>query len=319
MERSPGGGNELRSGIVAIFLTYTVWGLQPLYWRALSGVPLLQILAHRILWSLPILLGFVALTGRWKALGSALRDGRSLARIGLCACLIGSNWLLNIWAPLSGQVVEASLGQYTTPIVVVAIGIVVLRERPGPQAMVALVLACVGVAVFALGLGRLPLIAVLLVLTFALYTFLKKTSCVDSVAGVTAEMLALSPFAFVYLVVMEFAGTGAAGKADPGGWLLLGSTGLFTAAPLALFSYGVRRIDLSKLGFIQYYAPSLNLLIGVFAFGEPFSRAHLRGFPFIWAAVLAMLAGGPVSARLGRRSAARGGGPADDGRRSENR
>lgn len=282
-------------GLLSSIFAYTVWGIQPLYWGLFRGYPLMTILAYRITWAALLLFIVVSSTGRAPRLRVLLRSRRSLVQTFLCALLIAANWLLNIYAAQSGQVVEASLGQYITPIFVICLGIFILKEPFRPLEVIALGLAVVGVAYLAIQLGRVPLVAVFLVLSFAAYTFLKKRFGIDPLISVTAETILLSPFAAAYLiyqgVISVMGGTGAAEAyallrtpVIPN-LLLTASTGAFTAIPLALFAFGVQQIDLSKIGFIQYYAPSLSLLIGVFLLGEPFTTAHRITFLCIWTAI----------------------------------
>ena len=283
-------------GLLSSLFAYTVWGIQPLYWGLFSGYPLMTILAYRILWAASLLFIVVSMKGDISRLRHLLRSRRSLVRVLICAVLIAANWLLNIFAAQSGQVVEASLGQYITPIFVICLGIFILKEPFRPLEVIALFLAVAGVAYLALQLGRVPLVAVFLVLSFAAYTFLKKRFGIDPLIGVTAETILLSPIAAAYLMYQGLLGGGVSGTGAAVAYtllqtpiipnlLLIVSTGAFTAVPLALFAFGVQQIDLSKIGFIQYYAPSLSLLIGVFLLGEPFTRAHQITFLCIWGAI----------------------------------
>ncbi len=277
------------SGMACLLLTYTVWGLQPLYWKALRDIPLMQVLSHRILWSLVLLLAWLAFVRRLPALWQVVLSGKYRWRIVACALLIGSNWLLNVYAPYHDMVVEASMGQYLTPIVVIIMGIVILKERVRPYEIVALAVALSGVAFITFGAGEVPVIALLLVATFAAYIYFKKTSRIDDILGITAEMLVLAPLALGYVAFVEFNGEGVLRGADTSRILVLLSTAFITAIPLALFSYGVRRVNLSRLGFIQYYSPSLSLLVAVFAFGEPFTKNHMISFSLIWSAIAIVL------------------------------
>lgn len=286
---SPNGAEAGLFPLLGLLLVYTVWGAQPLYWRLFQSVPLSQILAHRIVWALPILFLFLLFRKTLDRLGECFSTPRSALLVLIRAVLIGSNWLLNIYAPLNTMVVEASLGQYITPIVVIILGLVVLKEELSLRLVLALILASIGVMAIALRLGRIPVISVLLVLTFASYTYLKKVSRHDPVAGTTAEMLVLAPFALAWILRAEAAGTGAVGNSGLSFLPMLASTGLFTALPLALFAWGISGVNLSRLGFIQYYAPSLNLFIGVVLFRENFTTFHFLGFSFIWLAILVAL------------------------------
>lgn len=276
-------------GLISVIFVYTIWGIQALYSRIFQGIPLIQVLAHRIVWSVVLLIPLIIYTKKLKELINVFMTKQKIYYIIICSILIGSNWLLNIYAAYSNQVIEASLGHYITPIVVICLGVFILKENIKLYEILALVTALIGVAIITISFGRIPLIAVLLVLTFTIYTFLKKIMDIDSIIGITAETIILSPFALIYLTYIEFVGDGVLFKSSFQDILLLISTGIFTAIPLVLFAYGVKLVNLSKIGFIQYYAPTLSLIIGIFIFKESFTRIHLISFSFIWAAVLIVL------------------------------
>ena len=278
-----------RMSLVCVLLVYTIWGIQPLYWQLFNDISLSHILAHRIIWSVLFLLPIVVLTKRWDKLIKVLQSLRLVLITFICAIAIGANWLLNIYAAATKQVVEASLGHYITPIIIIVLGVFALKESFQPYKFIATFLVVIGVVILTLYVGKLPVIAIFLVITFAVYTFAKKVTLIDPVVGITVETLILLTLAIIYLYVKSFTGepffaTGAAKDA-----LLLISTGIFTSVPLLLFSIGVRGINLSNLGFIQYYAPSLSLIVGVFIFHEQFSSVHLLCFGLIWIAILIVL------------------------------
>lgn len=272
--------------VLFILLVYTVWGTQPLYWRLFGTIPLSHILAHRIIWSALLLLPVVLVRGRGGELKRISGSLRRITILVLCAVAIGGNWLLNIYAAATKQVVEASLGHYITPIAIILLGVFVLRERFRLYKMVGLILAATGAGILTVHIGRLPMIALLLVVTFTTYTFLKKTTPLGPLVGVTAETLFLLPFAVLFLAYRYRMGVPVFFSDAPRDIVLLVSTGAFTAIPLLLFSTGVRWIDFSNLGFLQYYAPSLSLLIGVFVFRERFTPVYFLSFSFIWTAIV---------------------------------
>lgn len=272
--------------VLFILLVYTVWGTQPLYWRLFGTIPLSHILAHRIIWSALLLLPIVVIRGRGSELKQISGSLRRITILVLCAVAIGGNWLLNIYAAATKQVVEASLGHYITPIAIILLGVFVLRERFRLYKMVGLILAATGAGILTVHIGRLPMIALLLVVTFTTYTFLKKTTPLGPLVGVTAETLFLLPFAVLFLAYRYRMGVPVFFSDAPRDIVLLVSTGAFTAIPLLLFSTGVRWIDFSNLGFLQYYAPSLSLLIGVFVFRERFTPVYFLSFSFIWTAIV---------------------------------
>jgi len=283
------GDAHQRLAVFFIVIVYTVWGVQPLYWQLFGPIPLSHILAHRIIWSALLLVPTVLLTrGRNQQIRVPV-TAKLIGIIFLCALAIGGNWLLNIYAAATKQVVEASLGHYITPIAVILIGVFVLKESLRRYKMIALALIAVGTVILTVHIGRLPTIALLLVVTFATYAFLKKTTPLGPLLGITFETLILFPFAVLFLVYRSSVGTPFFFTTDTKDILLLISTGVFTSVPLLLFSTGVRWIDLSNLGFIQYYAPSLSLLIGIFIFRERFTPVYLVSFSFIWAAILIVL------------------------------
>jgi chloramphenicol-sensitive protein RarD len=275
--------------VLFILIVYTIWGIQPLYWQLFGPIPLSHILAHRIIWSAVLLLPVVLVTGRSDQLRHIPGSMARVAILILCAIAIGGNWLLNIYAAATKQVVEASLGHYITPIAIVLLGVFVLKEPSRPYKMIALALAALGAVILTVHMGRLPMIAVLLVLTFTTYTFLKKTSPLGPLVGITAETLILLPFAVLFLVYQHSRGIPLFFTNSPRDIILLISTGAFTSIPLVLFSAGVRWIDFSNLGFLQYYAPSLSLLIGVFIFHERFTPVYFLSFSCIWTAILMVI------------------------------
>ena len=283
------GHGRQKIAVLFILIVYTVWGTQPLYWRLFGPIPLSHIMAHRIIWSSVLLLPIVMLTRRREQLKEISGSLRRIAVLMLSALAIGGNWLLNIHAAATKQVVEASLGHYITPIAIILLGVFVLKEPFRLYKMFALTLAALGALILTLHIGRLPIIALLLVITFVTYTFLKKTTPLGPLAGVTAETLILTPLAILFLVYQKGRGIPVFFTSSPKDVVLLISTGAFTSIPLLLFSTGVRWIDFSNLGFLQYYAPSLSLLIGIFVFRERFTPVYFLSFSCIWTAILIVL------------------------------
>lgn len=283
------GHAQHKIAVFFILIVYTIWGIQPLYWQLFGSMPLAHILAHRIIWSAVLLLPVVIMTGRRGQFRHISGSLKQITILFLCAIAIGGNWLLNIYAAATKQVVEASLGHYITPIAVVLLGVFVLKEPFRLYKMIALALAALGAVILTVHIGRLPMIALLLVVTFTTYTFLKKTSPLGPLVGVVAETLILIPFAVLFLMYQHSRGIPFFFTNSPKDIILLVSTGAFTSIPLLLFSVGVRWIDFSNLGFLQYYAPSLSLLIGVFIFQEQFTPVYLVSFSCIWTAILIVL------------------------------
>jgi len=276
-------------GFFSIFCVYTIWGAQPIYWKLFKEIPLDQILAHRIIWSALLLFIIIVYKGQLKALVTIFKSKKSLSLIIPSAFLIASNWLINIFAAYSNQIIEASLGHYITPLVIIFIGVFVLKESVQPYEIFAALFAMIGVLLLTITIGELPVIALLLILTFASYTYFKKIIKIDPLLGLTVEILVLFPFALYYLFSLELKRTGVFFQLTPEVMLLMISTGFFTAIPLLLYAFGVQRIHLTKLGFIQYYGPTLSLFLGVFVFKETFSSIHFISFSFICLSVIIVL------------------------------
>ncbi len=269
------------SGLAFALAAYVTWGLVPVYFRALSGVPPFEILANRIAWSVPILFLLVAALGRWEEVRRPLASARALLLVGATTLLIGLNWLVYIWAVDQGRVLEASLGYFVNPLVNVVLGVVFLRESLSRPQILAVTLAGAGVLWLVLGYGRFPWISLTLATTFGLYGLLRKSAGIGAVTGLFAETALIAPAALAYLGIGAAAGTGAFG----GGWrtsLLLAAAGAITAVPLVWFALAVRRLRLSTMGFLQYLAPSLQFALAVWLYREPFTRSHLVTFGFIW-------------------------------------
>jgi chloramphenicol-sensitive protein RarD len=283
-------GTSQRHGIAYAFGAFFLWGLFPLYWKQLASVPALEVVAHRTVWGFGCLAAWVTLRGRWAEVRAVAGAPRTIAVLTGSATLIGLNWLLYIWAVTHGHIVDASLGYYLNPLVNVLLGIVVLREHLSRGQALAVALAAVGVALLTLSYGRLPWIALALACSFGLYGLFRKKVATEALVGLLWETAMLAPLAACLLVVAEARGTGAFGHGPALPSLLLALGGAVTVVPLFLFALGARALPLSTLGFVQYVSPSLQFLLGVFVYREPFGRAHAVAFAFIWTA-LALLTG----------------------------
>jgi chloramphenicol-sensitive protein RarD len=272
-----------RKGVAAAAFAFVVWGVVPLYWHALNSVPSFQIIAHRIVWSaVLVLLWLTARSGLhwWRNIRAQAGALRALA---LSSALITFNWSLYIWAVNAGHVVETSLGYFINPLLNVMLGVLVLRERLNGLQWIAVACAALGVAWLTWQSGTPPWIALGLAFFFALYGLVRKLVAVDAVGGLAVESLYLFVPALAFLGWAELGHDG--GFVRGWGWhidALLICSGALTALPLVAFAYGVRRIPLSLLGLMQYIAPTLQLLIGVLALGEPFSKDDAIGFAIIW-------------------------------------
>jgi len=273
------------SGVAYAFAAFFSWGLLPIYWKLLSDVPALQIMLNRIVWSLGFLLMVLTVKGSWKEVRAVFRQPKAVRMLCCTACLISANWLTYIWAVNNGHIVESSLGYYINPLITVLLGVLVLKERPSRWQILAMVLAAIAVLYSVIRLGSFPWIALALAFTFALYGLLRKLVAVESLVGLSVETALLSPLALGVLFWLGLQGDLALGRV----WkqdLLLAGAGVVTALPLIWFTCGTRRLQLSTIGFLQYVAPTCQLLIGVLIYHEPFPRDQQATFGLIWVALL---------------------------------
>ena len=269
-----------------------MWGVLPLYWKLLGDVSAPEILCHRILWSLFFLIILLRATGLWPLLFSVFRSRALLARCLCTGSIITVNWCLYIWAVHSGYTVEASLGYFICPLVSVALGQIFYGEVLSVRQRIAFLLALGGVVFLGISLGTVPWISLTLAISFAAYGALKKRTEVDALVSLTVETVLL---ALPTLAVLVWITDGTGGAIFHGSFLvkaLLVLSGIVTAAPLALYGIAARRIPLSLLGFCQYVGPTIQLSIGVFLFGEPFTDVHLFSFGLIWTGILLFLSEG---------------------------
>ncbi len=265
---------------------YVAWGILPLYWKALKHVPAREILAYRIIWSFILLCLFNSLKKRWPEVKDAYARSRNRMSSLISAVIIGAVWFIYILAMITDHVVEASMGYYINPLISVVLGMIFLKERLSFWQNVAFVLAALGVAFLTIQYGRFPWIALSLAVGFGLYGLLRKTSRVGSVTGLTAETAILSPLALVYILFLFYGKTSSVAGATAATHLFLLGSGIVTAVPLVWFAKGARRIPLSMIGFFQYLAPTISLLLGIFVFKEPFTTTHLVSFCLIWVALI---------------------------------
>lgn len=278
--------SEKAKGTWFVLAAYLAWGLLPIYWKALRSVPSPQILSHRIFWSFILTIFLLQVQKRWPEARAAFRRARNRRICAVTAAIIGANWFIYIWAVLHDHILDASLGYFINPLFSVLLGVVFLKERLSRGRMAAVCLAALGVGYMTFQYGRFPWIAFALALTFGCYGLLRKTARVESLVGLTAETALLSPLVLTFLIVRQAQGLGAVGHVSPAAHVLLFGSGLVTAGPLLWFTLGVRRIPLVTAGFLQYIAPSLQLLLGTLVYGEPFTSTHLVSFSFIWAGLL---------------------------------
>lgn len=290
----------MHKGVVYAAGAYIFWGLLPVYWKALGGVPALEILAHRMVWALVVVLLLLAYQRRWGWLPAALANRRALLTFAATGTLLTLNWFIYIWAVNAGHVVESSLGYFINPLVNVLLGVLFLKERLRFWQGVAIGVALAGVLYLTLTLGAPPWIALGLAVSFGIYALLRKTAALASLEGLTLETLLVFVPALAYLLYRELIGAGAFVQAGFMTTALLAGSGLVTAVPLLLFAAGARRITMTSLGILQYIAPTMQFGLGVLVYQEPLTRARLVGFALIWLALALYTVDGAVR---GRRAA----------------
>ncbi len=277
---------DMNPGILYAATAYALWGLFPLYFKALQGIPPLEIMLHRIVWSLAFV--FLMLTWRrqWKWIGETIKRPKVIAGFAASAVLLSTNWFIYIWAVNNDRVVDASLGYFINPLVNVLLGFLLLRERLRPGQWAAIALAAAGVAWLTWQGGHVPWIGLALAATFGTYGLLRKTAVLGPLEGLSLETLLLFPLAFGYLAMLAMEGNNAFIAAPASSQWLLVAAGPITAIPLLLFAAGARRISMSLLGLLQYIGPTLQLMLGVWLYNEPFSGGRLIGFMVIWSALV---------------------------------
>ena len=278
----------MKKGILYGIGAYALWGFFPLYWKLLKQIPAIQLIGHRIIWSCALLLAIIALTGQWA-------DFRKTATFGvirvytIAAILIGANWYMYVWAVNAGYVVETSLGYFINPLVSVMLGVVFFKERLRAAQWIPVGIAASGVGYLTFVYGRLPYIALLLAFTFGLYGMAKKLSPLGSLYGLTIETGILFVPALAYLLFVQSSGTGAFLHTGITADLLMIGAGLVTTVPLLMFASAARSIPLWSVGLLQYIAPTIQFLLGVFLYKEDFSRYQFIGFGIVWVALAIFL------------------------------
>lgn len=282
--------NEQGIGIASAAGAYLIWGLLPIYWKLIYHVLPQEVLAHRIVWSFCFMVILLIATGKLRTfLGEVhevILQSKRLLGIIMTAVIISVNWFTYIWAVNHDHVIESSLGYYINPLVSVLLGVFVLKERLSFWQTVSFFLALIGVLNMTFHFGSVPWIALVLAMSFALYGLLKKMVNIGAITGITLETLLISPFALIFIGFVHKNGNGAFAFDASITSLLLVGAGVVTAVPLILFASGANRLPLSVIGFLQYIAPTLMLILGVFIFHEPFTAVHLTSFAFIWAALI---------------------------------
>ncbi len=277
--------SEHRRGVWYALGAYVFWGVTPIFWNLLHGVPAPEMLAHRIVWSIPLLVGVIAIRRRWSVIRRVFSSPKTARTAALAGGLLAVNWGLYVWAVTSGHIVDASLGYYINPLVSVALGVIVLHERLRAAQKAAVAIAAVGVAGMAVMLGVVPWISLTLAFSFGFYGLLKKgEAAAPPLEGLLGETTVLALPALVYLGYLSGRGDASFGS-DPQLSLLLVAAGAVTVFPLLLFGAAAQRIPLSMVGLLQYIAPSLQLVVGIWLYGETMGMADIFGFATVWIAL----------------------------------
>ena len=276
----------MNKGILNGLAAYALWGFFPIYWKLLHQVSALQVIAHRISWSFILLIIFILLTKQWRDFRSAALTAKTLGIYSIAAVLLTVNWLVYVWGVNAGFIVETSLGYFINPLLSVLLGVVFLRERLRPAQWVPVGLASVGVIYLTVVYGRLPWIALSLAFSFGFYGFVKKLAPLGSLYGLTLETAIVFPIALIYLAFVGFNGSGTFLHQGALTDMLLIGAGAVTTIPLLMFASAAKQIPLTVIGLLQYIAPTLQFLIGVFIYQEPFDQAHLIGFGIVWVALI---------------------------------
>jgi chloramphenicol-sensitive protein RarD len=294
-----------RSGLIYAISAYVLWGILPIYFLALAPASAWEIVAWRVIFSLAFCAIAIAVTRSWRAFGALLKDRRVLFTMGLAGALIYVNWQTYVLATVSGHVVEAALGYFINPIVTVFLGVIVQRERLRIAQWVAVGVSVVAVIVLAVGYGQIPWIALILAFSFGFYGLIKKRvgGRVDAVSGLTLETMWLTPVAIVQLVVVSVTAGLTIGSGGPWHAVLLVGAGVITAVPLLFFAAASRRLPLVYMGFIQYFAPFIQFLVGVVLLNEAMPPERWIGFGIVWLALAILSVDMIVAARQGRRQA----------------
>lgn len=276
---------ERRAGALYALGAYGVWAIFPLYWKTLVSIPALEILAHRIVWSLAFVSLLIALRRQWQPVRAAFASRRNLLPLLASTMLVAVNWLVFIWAVNSNQVLQTSLGYFINPLVNVFLGMVVLGERLRRLQLVSVLLAGFGVTYLGIALQLPPWIALTLAFCFGFYGLLRKTMPVGALPGLAVETLVMTPLALAYLVWLGLDGSGVFTATAPGIDLLLAFGGVATALPLLWVAEAARRMPYATLGQFQYIGPTGHFLLATLVFGEQLTQAHLVTFACIWVAV----------------------------------
>ncbi len=279
---APSPKNTGAIGVAYALAAYLLWGLTPIFWKALRAFSGLEILAQRVVWSLLFLAILIAIFGQWSAVRRVIVSWRRLAPLIVTSVLVSFNWGVYIWAVNAGNVLEASLGYFMNPLVSVLLGVIFLRERLRLWQGLAVLLAGIGVVNLTVSIGVFPWVGLSLAVSFGFYGLIRKIVPTEPLVGLSTETALLLPVALAYIAYISATGTAVAESADLGLWLLLIGGGVVTALPLLWFVQAAKRLQYTTLGLVQYVAPSIQFMLAVFLYDEVFTDAHLVTFACIW-------------------------------------
>jgi chloramphenicol-sensitive protein RarD len=304
MARSAAADPKHTSAFIAGVASFATWGLVPVYWKLLTRVPALEILAHRFVWTIVFLSLLLSWQQRWREVIRNLHSRRSVVFCLGSGFMVGLNWLLFIWAVNIGRVLETSLGYFMTPLVNILLGAVILRERLSAWQIASILLATFAVSILAFGYGHFPWIAVGLCTSFGVYGLLRKQSGTAAIPGLFLETMFLLPLAIIYLIVLTYSGWLTFGPSHAYLSAILTTTGIVTAVPLIWFGYAARHLRLVTIGFLQYLSPSISFMLGLFVYHETFTRQHFITFLLIWFALVLASTEAALRWRTSKRFAA---------------
>ena len=277
----------MKRGILYGIGAYALWGFFPIYWKVLHPVSALQVIGHRISWSFILLVAFIVITKQWQDFRSvALTSAKTIGIYAIAGVLLTINWLVYVWGVNQGFIVETSLGYFINPLLSVLLGVIFLRERLRLAQWIPVIIAAAGVIYLTFVYGRLPWIALSLAFSFGFYGLVKKLAPLGSLYGLTLETGIVFPAAVIYLIVMQINGAGAFLHDSALIDLFLVGAGVVTTIPLLMFASAAKQIPLTVVGLLQYIAPTLQFLIGIFIYKEPFDQSHLIGFAVVWVALI---------------------------------
>lgn len=278
--------NEKTAGVLYAVTAYILWGILPVYWKLINSVSSIEILSNRIVWAFVFTILIILVTKQWNELKFIAKDKEQMFYILIASILIAINWGLYIWAVNSDKIVDASLGYYINPLLAVALGVVIFKEKLSYWTGAALTIASIGVIIKTVQYGKIPWISLGLAISFGLYGAIKKSVKANSIVGLTLETAMLTPIAAAYIVSRQVSGVSAFSTEGTLAILLLIGAGVVTAIPLLLFASSAKRLPLSLIGFTQYISPTISLIIGIFVYNEGFTTVDMIAFCFIWAALI---------------------------------